>query len=443
MKKIDLTEGKVAKVLIALALPIMGSSLLQFTYNLIDMLWIGGLGSQSVASIGSSSFFINLGNALHALIVVGTGIKVSHHIGKEDQEGAKDYIRLGMILSSILGLIYAVILIGCGKHLIGFFKLENQVVAHDAYVYLAWNAPILFFSFFNNLFSRVFASLGNSKSAFKINAIGLLLNIILDPILIYGLRWGITGAAVATLIANIVMLILYLKIGRDFLKFKWSGKLHHDQISEVVKLGMPIACQRILFTLINIMLARMIATFGAEAVAAQKIGAQIEAVTYMVTGGLNGAVASFIGQNYGARKDKRLHKGYQTALGIGIVYAAISSFIFLLLPRQLAGLFVKESETITMAAGYLSVIAYSQIFNAMEMVSNGFFTGIGKPKIPSLVSIMFTALRLPIAYIGMQYFGVDAIWWSITLTTILKGIVLVGAYLKNKKGKKVVEEWKS
>ena len=96
-----------------------------------------------------------------------------------------------------------------------------------------------------------------------------------------------------------------------------------------------------------------------------------------------------------------------------------------------------------MAAGYLSVIAYSQIFNAMEMVSNGFFTGIGKPKIPSLVSIMFTALRLPIAYIGMQYFGVDAIWWSITLTTILKGIVLVGAYLKNKKGKKVVEEWKS
>lgn len=90
---------------------------------------------------------------------------------------------------------------------------------------------------------------------------------------------------------------------------------------------------------------------------------------------------------------------------------------------------MKEQATIAIAAGYLRIIAYSQIFNAMEMVSNGFLTGIGRPKIPSYVSVIFTALRLPMAYLCVRYLGVEGIWWSITLSTILKGSVLGGIYL--------------
>ncbi|MBY7009484.1 MATE family efflux transporter, partial [Clostridium botulinum] len=89
MKKVDLTEGKVAKVILTLAIPIMGSSLLQFAYNLIDMIWVGGLGSNAVASIGSSSFFIGLGYSINALVVIGAGIKVSHAIGEKDEKSIK------------------------------------------------------------------------------------------------------------------------------------------------------------------------------------------------------------------------------------------------------------------------------------------------------------------------------------------------------------------
>ena len=416
-------------VLIALALPIMGSSLLQFTYNLVDMLWVGHLGSDAVASIGSSSFFTGLGYAINALIMIGTGIKVSHCMGKEDAEGIKEYIHTGMMLNVVVGLCYAVILIGLGQSLIGFLQLNNHEVASNAYLYLAWSAPMLFFAFFNNLFSRIFASLGNTKSALKINVVGIMVNIILDPILIYIIKWGVVGAAVATLIANIIMFIMYLRVGKDLFVFQFKKKVDLNKIREITQLGAPIAFQRILFTLINIMLAKMIATFGADAVAAQKIGLQIESVTYMVTGGLNGAVASFIGQNYGAKKYDRLHRGYHIALGIGIFYAALSTLIFWIFPKQLAGLFVREQTTIAIAAGYLRIIAYSQIFNAMEMVSNGFLTGIGKPKIPSYVSMIFTALRLPMAYFGIRYLGVEGIWWSITLSTTLKGSILVGIYL--------------
>lgn len=435
MKKIDLTKGNVMNVLLALALPIMGSSLLQFTYNLVDMLWVGRLGSNAVASIGSSSFFTGLGYAINALIMIGTGIKVSHCMGKGDTEGVKEYIHTGMILSAVIGLCYAVILIGFGQSFIGFLQLNNEEVASNAYLYLVWSAPMLFFAFFNNLFSRIFASLGNTKSALKISVVGVVTNIILDPILIYMVKWGVVGAAVATLIANIIMFILYLRVGRGVLVFDFKKKIDIEKMKEIAQLGTPIAFQRILFTLINIMLAKMIATFGADAVAAQKIGLQIESITYMVTGGLNGAVASFIGQNYGAKKYDRLRKGYHTALGVGVIYAALSTLIFWAFPEQLAGIFVKEQATIAIAAGYLRIIAYSQIFNAMEMVSNGFLTGIGRPKIPSYVSVIFTALRVPMAYFCVRYLGVEGIWWSITLSTVLKGSVLVAIYLFRIQGK--------
>ncbi|NSA16710.1 Na+-driven multidrug efflux pump [Clostridium saccharobutylicum] len=98
MKKIDLTEGKVINVITALALPIMGSSLLQFTYNLVDMLWVGGLGSNAVASIGSSSLYIGLGYSINSLVVIGAGIKVAQGIGRKDNNQVKEYINAGILL---------------------------------------------------------------------------------------------------------------------------------------------------------------------------------------------------------------------------------------------------------------------------------------------------------------------------------------------------------
>lgn len=428
MKKIDLTQGNISSTLMVLALPIMGSSLLQFAYNLVDMLWIGHLGSGAVASIGSASFYTNLGYAINALIMIGTGVKVAHCMGDNNIEGVKAYIQAGMALCMVIGTIYALLLIGFGRALIGFLKLNEAAVEENAYLYLVWSAPMLCFAFFNNMFSRILASLGNARSALKISAAGILINIILDPILIYIFEWGVVGAAIATLFANMVMFLIYLMVGKDLLSFRLVKQEDFEKMGEITRLGMPIAFQRILFTLINILLAKLIATFGADAVAAQKIGLQIESVTYMVTGGLNGAVASFIGQNYGARKYDRLQKGYRKAIGIGIGYAALSMVLFWSFSKPLVGLFVKESETIAIAASYLRIIAFSQIFNAMEMVTNGFLTGIGKPKIPSYVSVIFTALRLPMAYSLVGYMGVTGIWWSITLSTVLKGSVLVWFY---------------
>lgn len=423
MKQVDLTKGKVTSVILSLAIPIMTSSLLQFTYNLIDMIWIGGLGSNSVASIGSTSFYIGLGYSINALVIVGTGIKVSHAIGRKNNEEVQKYINAGLLLNVLIGVVYSIVLIFLGKNLIGFLRLGNLEVENGAYLYMLFNAPIIFLGFFNTLYTRIFNSFGNNSIALKISAIGIIINTILDPILIYIFKLGIVGAAIGTLVANIVMFILFHLNSNGIIKFNLKVKIDLDKIREIIILGAPMSFQRILFTVVNIMIARLIAVFGSDAIAAQKIGLQIESITFMVIGGLNGAVTSFVGQNYGAKKFERVIQGYKSSIKIGVIYSAVTALIFMFMPKLLVEIFLRDENTVLIACRYLQIVAVSQIFSTIEMVSNGLFTGVGKPKIPAYISITFTILRIPMALILIKLYGLDGVWWSIALSSILKGLI--------------------
>lgn len=426
MKKIDLTEGNVLKVLISLSIPIMASSFLQFAYNIIDMIWIGYLGSDSVASIGSSSLFIGLGHSINSLVVIGTGIKVSHSIGEKNENKVKKYVASGEVLNLIISLLYGSILILFGKYFIGFLRLGNNNVEIEAYKYLAISAPYLFFAFFNTLFIRIFNGYGNNNKVLKINIIGIGVNIILDPIFIFVLKLGVSGAALSNLIGAIVVFVLLIYNGRKILKVNIRENYKIIYIKEIIRLGFPMSLQRVIFTFINITLARIIAEFGSNAIAAQKIGLQIESIVYMVIGGLNGAITAFVGQNFGAKRYDRIDEGYNSAIKIGMFYALFITLLFILIPEKLMEIFIRDINTIKIGSGYLRILGLSQIFAVVEMISNGMFNGIGKPKIPSSISIVFTLLRIPIAYILSRFIGINGVWIAITVTSILKGIT---AYL--------------
>lgn len=425
MRKIDLTSGKELNVISLLSIPLIGSSLLQFLYNFIDMLFVGGLGSDAIASVGSASFFINLGYSIQAMIVVGGGIKIAHAMGSKNDIESTSYIGISLLLNFVIGIITIFGFLFFGNELLGFLNLQNDAVQSNAYQFLAVSGFMLFFSYFNAFFIRMFNSFGNNKQSFYISAFGLLLNIILDPIFIYTLEWGVIGAAIATLIAQVFMFILFVYLARNVLFQKNIILISYHKALEIIKLGIPMSIQRILFTLINIILAKFIASYGTDAVAAQKIGLQIESVTFIVMGGLNGAVSSFIGQNFGAKKYLRILKGYRASLLLGISYAFLTSIIFIFLADELGQLFTNNTETIAITSSYLKIIGLSQIFMAMEMICNGVYTGIGLPKIPSAISIVFTLIRIPLALLLIPIFGLSGIWWSIAITTFVKGVLSI------------------
>ena len=142
----------------------------------------------------------------------------------------------------------------------------------------------------------------------------------------------------------------------------------------------------------------------------------------MVIGGFNSAVSSFTGQNYGAGEYKRIKRGYNNSLIIGITYSLIMAAVFLIFNRPIIKLFISDEPTIDIASSYLKVVAYSQAFSAIEMISNGLFTGIGKPKIPARISIIFTTLRIPLALFLIKPLGINGVWISICVTSIMKGM---------------------
>ncbi|MGE9213323.1 MATE family efflux transporter [Exiguobacterium aurantiacum] len=425
MKTIDLTTGQVQRVIVALALPLVGSSLLQFTYSLVDMFWVGALGSDAVASIGAASFYIMLGQAIQSLIVVGAGIKVSQAVGRRDQALIQRYVRAGRRMNLGLGLLFVTVLAAFGQALIGFLNMDAPAVERLAYSYLLVSAPMLVFSFFNLLFARLFSAYGNTTTAMRINATGVTLNMILSPLFIYPLGLGVVGAGLATLVANVVMFGFFWHRARALFDWEETVEPNRTDYKEILRLGFPMATQRVLFTVISIFLARMIGSYGTEAIAAQRIGLQVESIAYMMIGGLNGAIASYTGQNLGARKVDRVHEGYRVTTRLGVLYTGLITLVFLFVPDVLIGLFVDDPTTIDIGANYLRIIGISLIFASFEMIGNGYFSGLGLPKIPATISIVFTVARIPLALALEPYLGLDAIWWSIAISSIVKGLVSV------------------
>ena len=185
MRKQDILEGNIFKALIFLALPIMGTSFLQMAYNLIDMIWIGKLGSDAVAAVGTAGFYTWLSLALVRLIQVGTEVNISQALGSKNYQKATKIANTSIILAIFFAIIFGGFVIFFSKPLINFFDLGNEQVIKDAVIYLRVVSLGMLFAFINPIISCIYNGSGDSKTPFKVNSVGLVMNMILDPIFIF------------------------------------------------------------------------------------------------------------------------------------------------------------------------------------------------------------------------------------------------------------------
>lgn len=433
----DLTKGSIIKNLLKVSLPIMGASLFQMAYQIIDMFFLGKLSSDSVAAVGTAGFYIGLSYALATLSFIGVGIKVSQSIGEKRNKKALEYILASIVLISIISITITIVIFSFRENLIGFFNLKSGYIHSGAVNYLK---IVILFSIFKNLnlnFNRIFIGFGNGKIPFIIGSLALVLNIILDPILIFGLKnvpgYGIEGAAYATVISQVLATLIYLLIFVKNIKreIKANIRVKLSYIKEIIKLSYPVTLQRVIFTTTSIIIGKIISKWGSDAIAIQKIGIQLESISWVTAGGMQAAITSFIGQNYGAKRIKRLKKGYYTAITIMTAVGLIVSLLFLIVPREIFSLFVKEPRVVEGGVIYLRILAVSQVFMCIDITTMGAFNGIGKTGIPPINSVVLTTLRIPLSILFSTVFlmGVSGIWLSISLTTILKGIILLSIFL--------------
>ena len=307
-KKIDLINGPILSSLTKLALPIMATSLIQMAYNMIDMIWIGRLGSSAVASVGAAGMYMWLSNGLVTLARMGGQVHVGHAVGAGRTDFAGRYAATTFQMTLLLGVLYGLVCTIFSKPLIAFFHLTSTSVINDAVSYLMITCGLVIFSFLNQIFTGLFTAIGNSHPAFLSTSVGLVINIILDPLLIFGIgpfpALKVTGAAIATIIAQMVVTLLFLFFAsQDQILFHHIHLLQapdSKKASEIFRLGLPSCLQSLVFTGISMTIARLVAGYGDAAVAVQKVGAQIESISWMTSDGFASAVNSFIAQNHGA-----------------------------------------------------------------------------------------------------------------------------------------------
>ncbi len=436
-QSINMLKGDIKKVLIALAWPIIMSNLIQTAMGLVDMIWIGKLGSGAVTAIGTAGFFMNFAQAFSSLIITGTGVLVAQSLGKHNYKDTNTYVKNGLILSVVISIIFSTVVFIYAEPFVAFFNLNDLAISTETVTYLRHSLFGVPFLFLVATYVSILTSYGKTKLTFRANAIGLILNIVLDPIFIFGFmfipKMGVIGAAWATNLSRMLIFYLLYKNSKEELGESKTAPMSFKKLKEVVSMGMPVTMQRILFIAISMVMARIVVKFGTDAIAAQRIGIQIESISYVTVGGLQGAIAAFIGQNYGNNNFQRIKDSYKMSFKLVLILGIVISLLFIIFPKPIFSIFITEPNVVSHGIMYMRALGYSQLFMCLELLTVGAFNGLGKTQIPAVVSTILTFIRIPMAIFLSNRIGIAGVWWSITISTILKGTILVvwfNLYLK-------------
>ncbi len=448
-KKIDLTTGSIVKKLLIVAIPTLFTSIIQMAYNLTDMFWVGKVGSmglnpdEAIAAVGTAGYYMWFGFGLILLAKIGTSVMISQSAGKNDMNLVTKYGNSGFVLMLLFAIVYSLLgYLGSDLYM-DLFNLDSANVLEYSTSYLKVVSMFVISMFMVNFFNGVNDGLGKTINTLLITSSGLFLNIVLDPFFILekvnvfgsvlpGLGMGVKGAAIATVIAQTFILCIYVVFyfskhrpftinPKKYFEFKY--------FKQILKIGLPIGIQSMLFTSISIVLGIMIVSYGASVMAIQRVGSQIEALAWMIASGFQVALASFVGQNFGALKHDRIRKGYFTALKLLVPYGIVVNIVLFVFAEQLFSIFFHTESTLAIGKTYLEILSFSQLFMIVELTTAGAFNGLGKTKIPSSVGIIGNGLRIPFAMLFSVSLGFAGIWWVVSISSIAKGVILTAWFI--------------
>ena len=432
-RQIDMLEGPIFGTLIRLALPIVASSVIQMGYNLVDMLWIGKLGSNAVAAVGAAGMFLWMGMSITTVPRIGGQVLTGQKLGEANRDAAAGYALSALRIAVLFGVLFGAVNVLFDRQLVGFYRLSAAETNQMASQYHMITCGLILFSIVSQVLGGIFTAMGRTMINFAATVSGLAINLLLDPLLIFGIgpfpALGVAGAAAATVIAQFIVFAIYMICAaRDKRLFPYIRLFSHapaGSVRKIAAVGVPPALQDCIFSGISMLLSRIVAGWGDGAVAAQKVGTQIESISWTIAGGLTTALNAFTAQNFGAGKISRIHKGFRTGSLMMVVRGIVVSGILIIFPEPLVRLFITEAEVIPIGVAYLRAVGAAELFSCMEGLTAGIFQGMGNTLPPAVSGVACNLLRIPLALgLSATPLGVNGVWWAISISMMLKGLIL-------------------
>lgn len=443
-RELDLLKAPITPALFTLALPIMLGALLQTCYTMTDMFWVGRLGDQPVAAVGTIGMVIWFTQGLLTAPKVGGQIYTGQQLGAGDLDEAREFCTASIRLTLFFSLVIGLLLLLFHRPILAVFALNEAGTQQAASDYLLICSFALPLSALPMMLSALMTASGNSRLPFAVTAAGLAANMILDPLLILVFRLGVSGAALATALSQLLQVLFYFFCCRRHPLFRALPILRlrfGRQSSLLLKLGIPSAILNVCFAGISIAVARIVADFGDLAIAAQRIGINVESISYAGAEGFSLALSSMLAQNFGARQFARSRRIYRTGYLLTVLFSCCTTAVLYFGGPFFSALFLSHPDAVRCGSDYLRIISYSQLFMNIEIIVIGAFSALGNTLIPSLTVILLMLLRIPLALtLSAGDLAISGIWWAVTLSTIAKGLLLTLFFALFKKRKLQTKE---
>lgn len=413
-----MTAGSEWRQILLFSLPIMAGNLLQQLYNTVDGIVVGNFVSQNaLAATGSAgtlamvflAFAIGLGN--------GSGIMIAQLFGARRYEDLRAAVSTALILLVGIGLVFSVG--GCVFARFLLSRLMNVAageVLEYAVQYFAVYALGLVLQFLYNAVAAILRALGDSRATLYFLLVSSVLNLVLDLIFVICFGWGVTGAAVATVISQLgsaAVSVVYMFRKYPLFRFgKGEFVFHKDKCLLCLRLGIPTTVQQSVVSFGHVFIQRLVNSFGEAAMAAFMVGGRIENYLFVPAIGFNTAVATFTAQNVGARKFDRVRRGCRRTLVMTVIVAIVLELLSYFFAVPIARLFAVSGEALELAVSYVRFMSFVFWLFSIYMVFAGLLQGAGDVIVTTLCSLVALSIRVILAYFCARVlgFGCEAAW---------------------------------
>ncbi|MDO5590835.1 MAG: MATE family efflux transporter [Lachnospiraceae bacterium] len=418
----------IPKLLISMSLPMMLSMLVQALYNIVDSMFVAKLNEDALAAV-SLAFPIQM---LMIAIASGTGVGInallSRNLGEKDFNNANRAAKNGIFLAFLSCITFAIVG-GLGSRL--FFEVQTKDPAIVAYgsQYLRIITICSFGIFMQITFERLLQSTGKTIYNMITQTTGAVINIILDPIMIFGLfgfpRMEVAGAALATVIGQLVgvSLAIYFNHTKNHdIDINMKGFRPHGQtISNIYKVGIPCIIMQAITSVMTFGMNKILLMFSSTATAVFGVYYKLQSFIFMPVFGLNNGMIPVIAYNYGARNKKRITQTTKLSVSIAVGIMLFGLLLFQTCPAFfLSTLFDASDEMLTIGVPALRIISISFLFAGYNIVIGSVFQALGNGVYSLIVSLARQLFAiLPIAYLFAILFGLHAVWWAIPLAEIV------------------------
>ena len=385
----QITEGVIWKQLLIFFFPILLGTFFQQMYNTVDTIIVGRVvGTTALAAVGATGPLVNMVNGFFIGISSGATVILSQNYGAGNRQGVQDALHTGVTLSLVLGAIITVLGVGLGPWVMSLMNMPKNCMG-DASVYLRIYFAGAIGSMVYNMGAGILRAMGDSRRPMLFLMATCVLNVVLDVLFVAVLKMGVAGAALATTVSQFISAVLpilvLLRLPEDALELR---KLRIDRklLGRILRIGVPAGLQFVTFDFSNILIQSGVNSFGDVTMAAWTAHGKTDAITWMISGAFGVSVTTFVGQNFGAQKYRRIRQSVWISLAMSVALVGAVAALILAFRTQILGIYTDDPNVVAVGSMImLSIMPFNVVFMPIEVFA-GTMRGVGYSVMPTLIT---------------------------------------------------------